>query len=217
MSERRVSDADTAATLIETWTTTEEADLLGPHEHASTSSVPVVDGSASSSPTANWRVGTAAEAAAGTDGSRWYGGNATACGSFYGVCLGGRVRVARDSGSAGPAALYDQIQTTGELLGVAALPRSFGRLTFIPLIGIGGAWTNVSPQTGTNTVPAARHALCIEAAAGGAMEISRRWSVGLEIGGAVNGLATSSESMSGFSIRGPGVLIRAALGITWTP
>ena len=75
----------------------------------------------------------------------------------------------------------------------------------------------MSPQTGTNTVPAARHALCIEAAAGGAMEISRRWSVGLEIGGAVNGLATSSESMSGFSIRGPGVLIRAALGITWTP
>jgi hypothetical protein len=215
-SERRVGDAVTAATLFETWATNEDADVLGPRS-APANATAVVAATATVVPhPLAWRAGAAMEATAGTDGSLWYGGSATVCLSLGSFCIGGRVRIARDDGDAGPAAAFDQVQTTGEALIVAALPRSFGQFSLAPLVGLGAAWTKVS-QAETDSASASRIALRAEAALTAGIALSRAWSITGELGVALDGPSSSSVPASGFSMPGPVALFRGGIGIGYAP
>jgi hypothetical protein len=215
-NERRVRDAETAATLIETWTTDEDADLFGPRADAVTTGAPAEAATAALAAPA-WRLGAALESTWGTDGSHWYGASATGCRTVGALCLGARLRLTHDNGNTGPADDLDQLQTTTEALVVAESPRSLGRVTLVPLAGLGASWTHVTPQTGTYTAPASRFALRLEGAFAAQIALSPAWSLTGEIGATVDRPSSDAVSTSGFSLPGPAMLFRATAGIGYTP
>ncbi len=99
-SERRVGDAETAASLIESWLAPETESLPAPVSRSTLARAQVADEpekrAQEPDPIGNWRITGALEIATSGEDSLWYGGAITACGTIGALCVGGRLRLMRD-------------------------------------------------------------------------------------------------------------------------
>jgi hypothetical protein len=192
-NERLAGDAETAASLIETWVLDEDAELLAPRlastlVPAAAAPTTAADVQALAPVTAppvpaapRWRLFGVGELAVGADPAVWFGGSATGCHLAGPLCLGARARIGRAREWEQPFdATIDQ--TAVDALAIAALPLRRGRLTLLPLIGVGVGWTRSVVSRAPVAVswddrgPRAEAALIIDVGVGAG------WSVLAELG-----------------------------------
>ncbi len=195
-SDRQVVDPKDAASLIESWATAEDADVISP---PALPALPAVSEAPSPNPLPaepRWHLLALAEVARASDDSTWYGGAATICRRLGPVCVGARARVARDTGKPLFTGELNRTALDGAIAAGTGLVR--GRLTLAPMLAIGARWTR-SALTGVpvsiSTDDLGLHA---EAAAVVAVSLSRRWSVMAEIGGAAGLLSSRGSSRPSF-------------------
>ena len=134
------------------------------------------------------------------DASVWYGASATGCLRIGAVCAGGRARIARDGGIAGPSAnAGGGSRTASELLAAVALPVASPRLTVTPLLALGAAWTRTEAAPRADTDRLDDLGLRAEVALAAGLALGRRWSIGGEIGASVVALSatTAQQTASG--------------------
>jgi hypothetical protein len=198
VSDREVADAGTAASLIESWAIDEDADVLAPR--AAPAPIETVTAAPAPAPAAPdllapaWHVEALGELATGTDGSTWYGGAAAACGRLGPLCVGGRVRFARDPGGevgdfggGGIGGMFTGAWSRTRYGGgaIVALPLSRGAFTVAPTIGLG----MVRTRSTLNAAPIelADDVLSVSAEAGLAVAgaLSPHWSLVADLGGAL--------------------------------
>jgi hypothetical protein len=226
VSDREVADAGTAASLIESWAIDEDADVLAPRvapvaPEIITAAAPAPD----APPAATWHMDALGELATATDGSSWYGGTLAACGSIGPVCVGGRVRIARDTRDSGVD--FGAGGSGGEFTGslsrtryggaaIVSLPLSRGWLTVAPTIGLGLVQTR--SVLSAASIELAEHVLSASAEAGidVAGALSAHWSVIADLGGV---LATpvsndsDAEALWGFAPSPPRGLVSFGIGV----
>jgi hypothetical protein len=196
VSDREVADAGTAASLIESWVIDEDADVLAPRaapaaiETVTAAAVPPV-----APPAATWRMDALGELATATDGSRWYGGTLAACGRIGPICVGGRIRIARDTrddgvvdfgaGGIGGDFTGSLSRTRYGGAAIVSLPLSRGRFTLAPTIGLGLVQTR--SVLSAAPIELADQVLSASAEAGIAVAgaLSAHWSVVADLGGAL--------------------------------
>jgi len=152
-SERRISDAETAASLIESWLPPEADSAPLVAERAPVARAQAADENVirAVKPPAgsDWRISGAAEIGISGGDSLWYGGSVTACGSVGTLCLGGRLRMVHDDN------FFDLDHDSGsrsavELLALAAWPLAAHGIKLMPLLGFGvGASTVRTPSSRT--------------------------------------------------------------------
>ena len=202
-NERLAGDAETAASLIETWVLDEDADLLAPRlvstlvpaAAAPTTAAEVQALSPVTAPVPaapRWRLFGAGELTVGADPAVWFGGSATGCHLAGPVCLGARARMGRAREWEQPfdAAIN---QTAVDALVIAAVPLRRGRLTLLPLIGLGAGWTRSAVSRAPLAVswddwgPRAEAALVIDVGVGGG------WSVLAELGASAGQTGTREQ------------------------
>jgi hypothetical protein len=198
VSDREVADAGTAASLIESWAIDEDADVLAPR--AAPAAIETVTAAPAppppvALPPAKWGVEALGELATGNDGSTWYGGSAAACGRLGPVCVGGRVRFARDpggnvgnfggGGGGGIGGMFtgDWSRTRYGGSAIVALPLTRGWLTVAPAIGVGMVRTRSALSAAP--IEFADHVLSVSAEAGLAVAgaLSTHWSLVADLGG----------------------------------
>jgi hypothetical protein len=166
------------------------------------------------------------ELATATDGSRWYGGTLAACGRIGPVCVGGRVRIARDTRADGGID-FGAGGIGGEFTGslsrtryggaaIVALPLAQGWLTLAPTIGLGLVQTR--SVLSAASIEIAEHVLgaSAEAGIGVAGALSAHWSVIADLGGAL-AYPVSSDSDAdarwGFAPPPPRGLVSFGIGV----
>jgi hypothetical protein len=226
-SDRHVSDAQTAASLIESWAVPEEEILPPPRPvPALARRAPAVASSvrARNEPVP-WRLIGALEVAGGSDGSLWYGGTVSGCGRIASVCLGTRARIARDDGigaHSNNSAGSDLTRTATELLILAGRPWLGRGLTLTPMIGLGLGWTHfegVPPGTDLDAVPSNDLGLRLEVAASAALPISAHVSLVGEVGASWGWSMLSSVRpvAGGVTPNPPAGHLRAAVGCQYSP
>jgi hypothetical protein len=145
-SDRQVSDAETAASLIESWALPLAADLPALRSapavvRQETDDVPRAEKTAA----IGWRLTGALEVAGGSDDSLWYGGTLTGCADVATLCVGGRLRIARDDSVLGPD--RDVTRSGTELLALVTLPLVLHGIGLAPMMGLGVGWVHTgTPQ-----------------------------------------------------------------------
>jgi hypothetical protein len=139
-----------------------------------------------------WRVFGAGELSVGAEPAAWYGGSATGCHQAGPVCLGARARIGRARQWEEPFdATFDQ--TAVDALAIAALPWRRGRLTLLPLIGLGVGWNRSALSRAPLSVswddwgPRAEAALVVDVGVGAG------WSVLAELGASAGQTSTTRE------------------------
>ena len=146
-ARRVIEDPEAAASIVESWTTDEDADVL----RASTAtagaalalSAPPRPESAERHVEASFAASL--DAALGSDRSFWYGGSVGACVVIGPACVGARARLLLNrqdnqlDADAGPTS-----RQRFDLLLTGALPWSHGRLTLVPSAGFGAGWVRTS-------------------------------------------------------------------------
>lgn len=148
-SERVVSDADTAAALVESWARPE----LGAPSHARPAAAtvtarardpetpatlqPVIVYAAQPRPIA---VAATTTASVASDGSAWLGLDAGACVQIGPVCAGAMVRTRLDSEVVGASERQETSRLGVDLLLTADRPSLWGRTRLRPGIGAGVGW-----------------------------------------------------------------------------
>ena len=194
-NERLAGDAETAASLIESWVLDEDADLLAPRlvstlvpaAAAASTAAEVQAASPVAAPpvlaTPRWRLFGVGEVSVGAEPATWRGGSATGCRHAGPVCLGGRARMGR-AREWQQEPLFDAAleQTAVDALAIAAVPLTRGRLTLLPLIGLGVGWTRSSLSRAPLTMswddwgPRAEAALVVD------VRVGAGWSLLAELG-----------------------------------
>jgi len=227
VSDREVADAGTAASLIESWAIDEDADVLAPRAAPAAIEV-VTTGPAAGGPLppAIWAVDALGEIATATDGSTWYGGTLAACGHIGPLCVGGRLRIARDTGGNGGID-FGGGGISGELSGslsrtryggaaIVSLPLSLGALTFAPTIGLGIVQTRsvltAMPLEITDHVSS----VSAEAGIGVAGALGAHWSLIADLGGALAYPLSSgndAQALWAFAPSPPRGLVSFGLGV----
>jgi hypothetical protein len=221
-SDRRVNDAETAASLIESWALPDAEGLPAPPpRQAAIHRVAAGDAPPSRVDAARWRLTGALEVAGGTDSSLWYGGAVTACGSLAALCAGGRLRIARDDGLVGPD--RDLARSAVELLALAALPLAGRTFTFTPALGVGVGWihSGAARPEGDVVAPASDDlGIRVELAASAGVALASHLSLVGELG-ASRGLSMASTrhgaSAAGAAVGVPPSYVRAAVACQYTP
>jgi hypothetical protein len=221
-SDRHVSDAETAASLIESWTLPAEDDHTSspPRSSATRQATVEVVPSSVRGPPVQWRLAGALEVAAGSDNSLWYGGALTACGPIAALCVGGRVRFAHDDSVLGPD--RDITRSATEFLVLAALPFARRNVTVTPMLGLGGGWTRTSaprPEPDVVTAPSDDLSMRVEAAVGAGLALTPRVSLVGELSASRGWSMASAVRADG---RGPVVnvpsgYLRAAFACQYSP
>jgi len=224
-SERRIGDAETAASLIESWLAPEtEAVASKPAsahrqvaDETETRAAPPV----ASAP--SWRFSGAVELGTSGADSLWYGGAVTACGTVGPLCAGGRLRMARDDN------FFDLDHDSGsrsavELLALAAWPFSGHGATLTPLVGFGVGRLHTNDPVlsdGEADRPGGDDiGLRLEAAASAGFALTRRLTLVGELGAShAWSLAsrTSPEALPGLRMTAPTNYLRGALALQYTP
>lgn len=211
-SEREVADVDTAASLIETWALQEDKALLTPP--TATSAPAVVVAAPVVVPTdSTWTLLASVEAAAASDGSVWVGPTVGACGRVGPLCVGGRARIAGDSGTGGPPDDRVYSRTDIDVLATAGTTFAGRHMTFTPELRLGaGRWSASRPPIpgATNALSATSEGLRGEAGAIVALTLSRHWSIFLE-GNAMLARLGAPESGPA-ALSAPNAFFRAGLG-----
>lgn len=77
------------------------------------------------------------------DGSIWFGGSLSGCGTVGPICLGGLLRMDGDSGQSGSSKKMNTDRFGGDLLVVAHYPIDKGKISFLPGIGLGVGWMRI--------------------------------------------------------------------------
>lgn len=208
INERLAGDAETAASLIESWVLDEDADLLAPRlvstlvpaaaaAPSSTAAEVQASAPAAAPPVLaplRWRLFGVGEASVGTEPATWLGGSATGCHHAGPVCLGARARMGRArEGQLDP--LFDAAleQTAVDALAIAAVPLTRGRLTLLPLIGLGVGWTRSTISRAPLTMwwddwgPRAEAALVVD------VKVGAGWSLIAELGAAAGQTRTREQ------------------------
>ena len=217
VSEREIADAATAASLIESWATDEDADVLAPH----TAGVGVESVTAEPSPplagaSPSWRATILGEVASASDGTAWYGGALAACGSVGPLCVGGRTEIARDGG--GDSSLtgtFSRVRIGAGAL--AALPVSLGAFTLIPRVGFGLH----STRSVLSAAPIELSAVDLSLGAEAGLEVTHAISGHLSLAAAVGGLyayPTSTRSnivTSAFLVVPPRGFLHLGVGLQY--
>lgn len=143
--ERLVADAETAASLIESFTRSDiSAPLLGGRtiivDHP-----PAPAPAAAPARASSVVVAAAVEAAVGFDASLWIGASLRGCGRLGPVCLGVLLRAA---GDVAPPALagYAVERLAADFLASLSVPLRRRRLLLSPSVGVGGGllWTQIT-------------------------------------------------------------------------
>ena len=172
-SAREVGTVEAAAALVESWARRDLsfADLEGRlgapgpaaagAEAATTGTTPPppTGGTPESAPEASrsvFRVGLAAEASGGFDGSAWFGGRLGGCVRLGPACVGLTGRAAYDPGVAGDTEALGGQRFALDGLAVADFPVEWEKVSFVPGIGIGGGWIRsfgyaIHDEEGDNT------------------------------------------------------------------
>lgn len=223
-SDRQVNDAETAASLVESWALPEAEGLFRPRS-ISRLAPPVVEKAAPrTEPTGPvWRLAGTLEVSAGTDRSLWYGGAVSGCGHVSRVCIGGRARIGKDDGIAGPNPDGgDLSRTATELLLVASLPLTKGRLDVAPSVGVGSAWTHaevLAPGRDSDPVVSDAFGPRLEAAVDIGVTLSRHLSLVGEASAALGKtIASSAPSRAkDFVVRPPFGYLRLGIGCQYSP
>ncbi len=156
-STREVGTVEAAATLVETWVRSDlsfaglEARLAatgpaatsGEAETTRTNPEPQPIADQVQTPTdehSRFRVGLAAEASGGYDGSAWFGGRLGGCVRLGPACVGLTGRVAYDPGVAGDTKELDGHRLALDGRAVADFPVEWRKVSLVPGVGIGGGW-----------------------------------------------------------------------------
>ncbi len=226
-SERHVGDAETAASLIETWLAPQEESAPAPSARTAAARAQAIDETETRAETSaaggGWRITGALEIASNGEDSLWYGGSITACGSVGALCVGGRLRIARDDN------FVDLDHDSGsrsavELLGLAALPLAAGGVTLTPMLGFGlGRLHAGDPAAadGETDMPGGDDVgLRIEAAASAGLALSRHLTFVGELGASHAwsiASRTSAAAMPGQRMTAPANYLRAALALQYAP
>lgn len=215
--QRQVQDVATAAAIVESWTRQEieEGSLpdLAPPPSATTDVVaPAAAVSPRSTPSG---IGLALETAAADDGSLWLGGSASACYAVGPVCVGGLVRVARDTRSTGDTADANHRSTEAHALATIDLPRRAGAFTISPGAGLGYGYLAVSAShLDAHMLPVevtrSSHALRGDLHVTASRALTDRIAVIAELRG---DLALARTAIPG----GPRGFARASIGFRFTP
>ena len=226
-SERRISDAETAASLIESWLVpeTESAPLVAERPHlARAQAADETEVRAVKPPDGGeWRIGGAAEIGISGGESLWYGGSVTACGSVGALCLGGRLRMVHDDN------FFDLDHDSGsrsavELLALAAWPLAAHGIKLMPLLGFGvGRLHGDNPilKDGEADMPGGDDfGLRLEAAASAGLSLSGHLTLVGELGAAHAWsleTRTSPDAMPGLRMTAPTNYLRAAVALQYAP
>jgi hypothetical protein len=141
-SDRLLSEAGTAVSLIESWAVEEDSDLLAATARPSGSTTPTVVATAALPPAAVTavRLYGGIASAVGSDRSVWGGGLVGGCARFGFSCVGAELYVAHDLGLAGDTADAGTTRSAADLLVTAALPLAKGRFLLMPSLGVGAGW-----------------------------------------------------------------------------
>jgi hypothetical protein len=222
-SDRRVPDAATAASLIESWALAEDADLWAP---------PTISSDAGNElpappperPATAAHIGLGPEMSLSSDDSVWWGGRATGCARIGALCVGGRAGFARTYRT--PASDLDATpgsdltRTRTDVSALVAWSVRSGRLWATPSLALGGAWlhsrASLEPLSATTDDFLARAEL--GAAAG--VTIRAGWSVAADLGGALEAALGSSgrEGVTGMYMPAPArAFLRAGVGVWYAP
>jgi hypothetical protein len=149
--ERAVTDARTAATVIESWVRTDvQAPLLARHQIDDAGPGDLVPRAAvvvapSAPPARGVQLFAAGETALASDSSTWLGVELGACVMLGPVCASARARFA--SVAQGPERWQRDLERHGvELLLGADLPRRIGRAVLSPGLAVGVGWIHTHEE-----------------------------------------------------------------------
>ena len=194
-NERLAGDAETAASLIESWVLDEDADLLAPRLVSTLAPAAAAPSTAAevqalspvtAPPVAGaprWRLFGVGEVSVGTAPATWLGGAATGCHRAGPVCVGARARLGR-AREWQQELVFDAAleQTAVDALAIAAVPLTRGRLMLLPLIGLGVGWIRSAVSRAPLTMswndwgPRAEAALVVD------VRVGAGWSLLAELG-----------------------------------
>jgi hypothetical protein len=141
---REVTDGRTAATVIESWVSTDlEAPLLG-HRHAADLESPDQVVAAPERETPRWlQLYTLAETSVASDRTAWVGVRVGACSMVGPACLGAHFRFS--TFAEGPDEWEGTLnRQAADAMLDADLPRRFGHFGVSPGIGLGVGWIRTS-------------------------------------------------------------------------
>ena len=227
-SERRISDAGTAASLIESWLAPEavsapEPAALSAPAHPQATDETETRAAPPPVTTGGWRITGAAEIGISGGDSLWYGGAVTACGTMGPLCVGGRLRMIHDDN------FFDLDHDSGsrsaiELLALAGWPLTRHRVTLTPMLGFGiGRLHGNDPNLadGEADLPGGDDiGLRMEAAASAGFSLTRSLVVAAELGASRAWsieTRTSPAALAGLRMSPPGNYLRAAIALQYTP
>jgi hypothetical protein len=226
-SERRISDAETAASLIESWLApeAETAPVVAKRPAMAHAQVADQTETRAAKPPAGggWRISGAAEIGISGGDSLWYGGSVTACGPVGALCLGGRLRMVHDDN------FFDLDHDSGsrsavELLALAAWPLAVHGVKLMPLLGFGvGRLHADNPilNDGEADMPGGDDfGLRLEAAASAGLSLSGHLTLVSELGASHAWsleTRTSPQAMPGLRMTAPSNYLRAAVALQYTP
>jgi hypothetical protein len=222
-SDREVNDAETAASLIESWAVPvvdEVPDAVPLPAVIERGPRPISSSLAPDS--VRWRLSGSIEVAGGSDDSLWYGSALTGCATLAGFCLGGRLRLARDDSVLGPD--RDISRSATEALLVAAWPLVRRNVTVTPILGIGAGWIHTGaprPEADANTRSSNDLGARVEAAASAGLALSARVSLVGEIGASwgpsLVSVGRDDRAGAGATVAVPGAYVRAAIACQYAP
>jgi hypothetical protein len=223
-SDRRVTDAATAASLIESWALAEDADLLAPPttspdagDVAAVAPAPPARGPAA-------HIGLGPEMSISSDDSVWWGGRATGCARIGVLCVGGRAGFARTyrtpASDSDPTPGSDLTRTLTDVSALVAWPVRSGRLWATPSLALGGAWlhsrASLAPLSATTDDFLVRAELGVAAG----VTIRGAWSVAADLGGALGATLGSSGREGATAVYMPApprAFFRAGVGVWYGP
>jgi hypothetical protein len=226
-SERDITSAETAASLIESWVVGEDSDLVAPRATASitaTAEAPPPPDTATSAAGAGPRLTASAEISSTGDGSTWYGGSASACVRVGAVCIGGRGRYARSTGPVDEVAGaqlpgVELTRTTAGGLVVVALLLQHRRIAVLPTLGLGAAWMRTEAALAPLSASVDDAVLLADGAIAAEVSIAGGWSVLAEVGATWEPSLSASDRQgtAAFLPAPPSRSLRAGIGIGFSP
>ena len=221
-SDHRVSDAETAASLIESWALPEEEHLPSPRPLTpSVGQEPALVRAGVATSSVPWRLLGALEVGGSGDGAWWSGAMVSGCRRIASACVGARARVARDD-MIETHDRGDVTRTETELLILAGRPFIGRKLTATPMMGLGVGWTHfeaVPPGTDLDAVPSEDLGVRLEAGASTSMPVSAHLSLVGEVS-VSRGWSLLSSAVpvaGGVTPRAPTSQFRAAIGCQYAP
>jgi hypothetical protein len=214
VTEWVVTDARTAATVIESWVRTDvEAPLLERRrldDDEQPGLTPSVLEAAARAPKPSLPLFTLVETGVGSDRTTWFGVALGACVRLGPLCAGGRLRLAAVTGGPGEWQQEMDRQAVETLVGVDA-PVRRGRVTLSPGIAVGVGWIRTEEESAnrgqaTTGLRAETH-LALSFPLGG--RVALEGALSLEVGQTLDAEAPSTEALPA----DPRALVRAGVGL----